>query len=231
MKIRIAFMGALGLAAGMVATPGFANGISIDENITCASVEVSTGSPAISLPGTAAKGNLAQSGVNFPVLVCADSQQGDLNLTSLPYQPKYSSVYTWVDLSAAGITAASLTGPATNPNTPPLSNFQGLNVAIIAQIEVLKLKGSYLGDFEIIFNFQNFPESACDNVFTPIAPSLTWYKKTYVFTGVGGVTACDSAATNDFLFGADGVLLGYNSAPEGSGFVLTPGLPPGWALQ
>jgi len=27
------------------------------------------------------------------------------------------------------------------------------------------------------------------------------------------------------------VLLGYNSAPDSSGFVLTPGLPPGWTVK
>jgi len=231
MRFCTAFVCTLGVAAGTFAVVGHAHGISIDENITCASVEISTGTPSIGLPGTGAKGNLAASAVNFPVLVCTDSVGGDTNLTSLNYQPKFSTVYTWVDLSLAGIASSSLTGPAGNPSTPPLSSFQGLNVAIIAQVEVLKLKGSDLGDWEIIFNYETFPETACDNVFTPIAPSLTWYKKTYVFApGDGVTTPCDNSATNDFLFGPDGVLLGYNSATDGS-FVLTPGLPPGWSLQ
>ncbi len=236
MKFRIPCVCTLGLAAWTLALTSHARGIEVDETITCSNVVTSTGTPSISLTGTGAKGNLAQSGVNFPVLTCADSVQGDTTVTSLPYQPKYSDIYTWVDLSVAGITASSLTGPPANPDTPPLSSFQGLNVAIPAQVAVLKLKGNYLGDYEIIFNFETFPENACDNVFTPIAPSLTWYKTTYVFTGTGVVGGpCESSGgsttTNDFLFGPDGVLLGYNSAPDGGGFVLTSGLPPGWSIQ
>jgi hypothetical protein len=232
MRFSTAFVCALGLAAGTITVPSHARGISIDGTITCASVAISAGGPFVSLTGTGAKSNSARSGINFPVLICADSVGGDTNLTSLPYQPKYSLVYTWVDLSLAGITASSLTGPAGNANTPPLSNFQSLNVSINAQVEVLKLKGSYAGDYEIIFNYENFPEVACDNVYTAIAPTLKWFNTTYAFTGGGGVTSpCDSSATNDFLFGPDGVLLGYNSAPDFDGFVLTPGPPPGWTIQ
>jgi len=156
---------------------------------------------------------------------------GDANLTSLPYQASKSFVYTWVDLALAGISASSLTGPASNPSTPPLSNFSSLNVSIGAQVEVLKLTGAYAGDYEIIFNYETSPEVACDNVFNPLAPAFKWHNKSYNFTGVGGVTVCDSSATNDFLFNSAGVLLGYNSAPDFSGFVLTAGLPPGWVLK
>jgi len=236
MKFRILSICVLGLAAWTLALPSYARGIVVDETITCSSVVTPTGTPAIILKGTGAVGNSAHAGVNFQILTCADSLQGDTTITSLPYEPKHSNVYTWVDLSVAGITASSLTGPPGNPNTPPLSNFQNLNVAIIAQIEVLKLKGSYTGDYEIIFNYETFPEIACDNVFTPILPGLTWYKTRYAFTGAGVVGGpCESSGTssttNDFLFGPDGVLLGYNSAPDGSGFVLTPGLPPGWTTE
>jgi hypothetical protein len=231
MIFRTAFICTLGLAAGTFAVAGHARGISIDETITCASVAVSSGGPYVFPPGTGAKSNSVASGVNFPVLVCADSVSGDTSLTSLPYLPTKSFVYTWVDLSLAGIAASSLTGPASNPSTPPLSNFSNLNVSINAQVEVLKLTGSYAGDYEIIFNYETSPEIACDNVFHLITPAMKWHSKTYAFTGTGGVTTCDSSATNDFLFDSTGVLLGYNSAPDFSGFVLTPGLPPGWVLQ
>lgn len=236
MKFRILSVGVLGLAAWTLALPSQSRGIVVDETITCSSVVTPTGTTSIGLPDTESAGNLAHAGVNFPVLTCADSVPGDKTITSLPYQPKFSSIYTWVDLSVAGITASSLTGPPGNPNTPALSSFENLNVAIIAQLEVLRLSKSYAGDYEIIFDYETFPENACDNVFTPIAPSLTWYKTTYVFTGTGVVGGpCESSGTssttNDFLFGPDGVLLGYNSAPDGNGFVLTPGLPPGWSIK
>jgi hypothetical protein len=231
MRFRTAFVCTLGLAAGTFAVAGHARGISIDETITCASVAVSTGGPFVFPPGTGPKSNSVSTGVNFPVLVCADSVAGDGSITSLPYLPNKSFVYTWVDLSLAGIAASSLTGPASNPNTPPLSNFSGLNVSINAQVEVLKLTGAYAGDYEIIFNYETSPEVACDNVFHQITPAMKWHNKTYDFTGDGGVTPCDSSATNDFLFNSAGVLLGYNSAPDFSGFVLTAGLPPGWVLK
>jgi hypothetical protein len=232
MKFRTAFVCTLGLAAGSLAVTGHARGISIDETMTCASVAVSPGGPFVTLTGTGPKTDSARSGVNFPVLICADSVQDDSNLTSLPYQPKHSRIYTWVDLSLAGIAASSLTGPAGNPSTPPLSSFQNLNVSIIAQVEVLKLKDNYLGDYEIIFNYETFPEVACDNVYTTVTPTLKWHNATYAFTAAGGVASpCDSSATNDFLFDSNGMLLGYNSAPDFSPFVLTPGLPPGWTVQ
>jgi hypothetical protein len=232
MKVHTALVGALGLAAVTIAAAASARGISIDETITCASVVTSTGTPQVFLTDTAPKTNYVTAGVNFPVLVCADSVTGDNTLTALPYQLKHSFLYTWVDLSLAGISASSLTGPASNPNTPPLSNFSSLNVSINAQVSVFRLAGAYLGDYEIIFNYATSPEVACDNVYTKIAPTFSWHGKIYAFAGGGGVTTpCDSAATNDFLFGSSGVLLGYNSAPDSSGFVLTPGLPPGWTVH
>jgi hypothetical protein len=213
MNIRTAVVCTLGLAAATFAQAGHAHGISIDETITCASVVTSSGTPDVFLTDTTPTTNYVTSGVNFPVLVCADSVTGDQNLT-------------------ARISAASLTGPANNPNTPPLSNFSSLNVSIIAQASVFRLAGAYSGDYEIIFNYETFNEVACDNVYTKIAPTFKWHGKIYSFTGGGGVTTpCDSAATNDFLFGANGVLLGYNSAPDGSGFSLTAGLPPGWTVK
>jgi hypothetical protein len=233
MKYRTVFVWTLGLALDSFAGAGYAShGIRVDANITCASVATSSGNPYVSLIGTGLTTNSVRSGFNFPVLICADSVAGDSNVTSLPYQPKHSRIYTWVDLSLAGISASSLTGPATDPNTPPLSSFQGLNVAIITQVEVLKLKGSYLGDYEIIFNYEDFPEVACDNVYVAVPPTLKWHNKTYTFTGNGGVASpCASSAGNDFLFSPTGVLLGHNSAPDGAAFVLSPGLPPGWTVQ
>ena len=232
MRLRTALVCSLGLAAGTFAQAGYARGISIDETITCASTVTSSGSADVFLTDTTPTTNYVTSGVNFPVLVCADSVTGDNNLTALPYQLHHSFIYTWVDLSLAGISASSLTGLASNPNTPPLSNFSSLNVAITAQVSVFRLAGSYLGDYEIIFNYETFPEVACNNTYKKIAPTFKWHSRTYAFTGGGGVTSpCDSAATNDFLFGSSGTLLGYNSAPDFSGFVLTPGLPPGWSVQ
>jgi hypothetical protein len=236
-RMRVNFRTALVCTLGLLTAASFAaavnaRGIRVDDTITCASVAISPGGPFVILSGTGSTTNSVRSGFNFPVLICADSVAGDTNITPLPYQPKNSRVYTWVDLSLAGIAASSLTGPATDPNTPPLSSFQGLNVAIIAQLEVLKLKGSYLGNYEIILNYQDFPEVACDNVYISVPPTLKWHNKSYAFAGGGGVTSpCDSLAVNDFLFDSNGVLLGYNSSSDPSQFVLTPGLPPGWKVQ
>ena len=233
MKHRTAFVWTLGLAVGGFAEAGYAShGIRVDETLSCANVAISSGNPYVTLVGTGLTTNAVRSGFNFPVLICKDSVAGDSNVTSLPYQPKNSRIYTWVDLSLAGVSPSSLTGPATDPNTPPLSSFQGLNVTIITQVEVLKLKGSFLGDYEIIFNYEDFPEVACDNVYVAVPPTFKWHNKTYTFTGAGGVASpCDSAASNDFLFSPTGVLLGHNSAPDGAAFVLSPGLPPGWTVQ
>jgi hypothetical protein len=232
MKIRTALVCTLGLAAGSSAGVGYAHGISVDDTLTCASVAVSPGGPFVTLIGTAPSTNSVRPGFNFPVLICTDSLQGDTNLTSLPYQPNHSLIYTWVDLSLAGIAASSLTGPAGDPNTPPLSSFQGLNVSIIAQVEVLKLKVPYANDYEIVLNYEDFPEVACDNVYVIVPPTLKWHNKTYTYTGGSAVTSpCDSAAALDLLFNPNGVLLGHNSSSDPSQFVLTPGLPPGWSVH
>ncbi len=233
MKHRTAVAWTLAFALGSFAGGAYAShGIRIDETLTCGSVATSSGNPYVTLIGTGLASNSVRSGFNFPVLICTDSVAGDSNVTSLPYQPKNSRIYTYVDLSLAGISASSLTGPASDPNTPPLSSFQGLNVAIITQVEVLKLKGNYLNDYEIVFNYEDFPEVACENVYTAVPPTFKWHNKTYTFTGGGGVSSpCDSSAGNDFLFSPTGVLLGHNSAPDGSPFVLSPGLPAGWTVK
>jgi hypothetical protein len=239
MKFRLPFICALGLSAWSVGLPSYARTINVDMYMTCSSYLASNGTLSINLAGTGKNGNSADSGVNFPILVCTDSLEPDSALTALSFDPSASYLYTWVDLSAAGVAISTLTGPATNPATPELSSFQSQNVSIVAMVEVLKLTGSYSGDYEIIFNYQSFPENACQNVFQGIEPSFTWFGKTYVFTGAGGVgSPCESASettnTNDFLFGPNGKLLGYNSAADastGAGFSLTKGLPPGWATK
>ena len=223
MKFRIPFVCVLGLAAWIFALPSHARGISVDEDTTCSQVVPSTGSLSVDvdLAGTR-EGNRAKSGLNFPVLAC-DAPPPDTMLTPLNYTS--NAIYTWVDLSMAATGPSGLIGLET-------TNFPS-NVTIVAMVEVFKLAApGYIGDYEILFNYETSPGSACDNVFKPIAPSFTWFGKRYVFNGAGGVgSPCDS--TNDFLFGPHGELLGYNSAPSSSGgfaltFVLTKGLPPGW---
>ena len=222
MKFRIPFIFVLGLAV-IFALPSHARGISVDGDTTCTQVVPPTGSLSvdIDLAGTRERGNF-NSGLNFPVLAC-DAPPPDTMLTPLNYTR--NAIYTWVDLSMATTGASGLVGLET-------TNFPS-DVTIVAMVEVFKLAApGYTGDYEILFNYETSPESACDNVFKPIAPSFTWSGKKYVFNGAGGVgSPCDS--TNDFLFSPHGELLGYNSAPSSSGgfaltFVLTKGLPPGW---
>ena len=127
MKYRTAFVWTLGLAAGSFAGAGYAShGIRVDETISCANVAISSGNPFVTLIGTGLTTNSVRSGFNFPVLICKDSVAGDSNVTSLPYQPKNSRIYTWVDLSLAGVSPSSLTGPATDPEHPPAIKFSGL---------------------------------------------------------------------------------------------------------
>jgi hypothetical protein len=223
MKFRIPFVCLLGLAAWIFALPSHARGISVDEDTTCSQVVPSTGSLLVDVDiGGNREGNRAKSGLNFPVLAC-DAPPPDTMLTPLNYTK--NAIYTWVDLSMTAANPSALLGLET-------TNFPS-NVSIVAMVEVFKLASpGYFGDYEILFNYETAPASACDNVFKPIAPSFTWFGKRYVFKGAGGVgSPCDS--TNDFLFGPQGELLGYNSAPSSPGgfalsFVLTKGLPPGW---
>jgi hypothetical protein len=224
MKLRIPFVCVLGLAAWIFALPSHARGITVDEDTTCSQVVPSTGSRSVDvdLAGTG-KGNRVNSGLNFPVLAC-NAPAPDTMLTPLNYTS--NAIYTWVDLSMAATAPSALLGLET-------TNFPA-NVTIVAMVELFKLAAPpYRGDYEILFNYETYPQSACDNVSKPIAPSFTWFGKRYVFDGADGVRSpCDSA--NDFLFGPDGELLGYNSASSSAGgfaltFVLTKGLPPGWA--
>ena len=182
---------------------------------------------SIAFAGTGKGTNKGASGFNLPVLTCVSSEGNppDTNLTPLTYGKGKTRLYSWVDLSIAGGTPADYLGI-------PLSSLFGENLGIVAMVNVFNLTADHAGDTEIMFNYQTFPESACGNVLKPIAPSFTWFGKSYAFVGGGGVvTPCDSKATNDFLFGPNGVLLGYNSAADFSGqFTLTPGLPPGWTV-
>jgi len=245
MKFHIFAPGLLVLTAGVLAQSSHAHGIQVDGTMTCTSVVPATGSLSVPLSGTGHKGNSAKADVNFPVLACKDSvgPPTDPSLSDLRYDTKDSVLYTWIDLSAAegSPSALCLVPPlaAGCSQLAPLSNFytgggNPPNVPIIAMVDVLKLTHGHSGDYEIIFNYETFPAIACDNVFKPITPSFSWFGKTYTFTGRtdGAITPCDSSATNDFLFGPNGVLLGYNSAPDDSAsFVLTKGLPPGWTVN
>jgi hypothetical protein len=242
MKFHIFVPGLLVLTAAVLAQSSHARGIQVDGTMTCTSVVPATGSLSVPLSGTGHQGNSAKAGVNFPVLACTDSvgPPTDTSLSDLRYDTKASVLYTWIDLSGANGSPSTLClVPPLAAGCSQLAELAGFldnppNVPIIAMVDVLKLTHHHSGDYEIIFNYETFPEIACDNVFKPIAPSFSWFGKTYTFTGgpEGAITPCDSSATNDFLFGPNGVLLGYNSAPDNSAsFVLTPGLPPGWTVN
>ena len=242
MKLRIPVPGLLVLAGALLAQASYARTIVVDGTMTCTSVVKATGSLSVPLSGTGHSGNSAKADVNFPVLECKDSVGNDTSLTVLPYDAKDSVLYTWIDLSGAGGTPSSLClvpplAAGCSQLTELASFYTGggnpPNVPIIAMVDVLKLTKSHSGDTEILVNYTAFPESECDNIFKPITPTFSWFGKTYTFT-VTKTTSnpCESSATNDFLFGPNGVLLGHNSAPDGSAtFVLTKGLPPGWTVN
>ncbi len=240
MKFSIPFMCVVGLVGAISSSPSHARGMIIDQSLCPTSLSTAS-SESISLPGTGNSGNKVNSGLNFPILNCSPPSglpSGTLSL--LPYEPSESLLYTWVDLAVADDTLAnvlaitatglsSLTFPSSGPTVDSTA-------ALVAQVAVLKLTGSYQGtsykgDYEIIFNYQQtglLPVTACKNVFEKISPSFTWYGTTYTFTGQGGKKPCDTGSTNDFVFDKNGKLLGYNSAPDGS-FKLTKNeLPPGW---
>jgi len=204
MKFRLPFVCVLGLAAWFFALPSHARGISVDEDTTCSQVVPSTGSLSVDvdLAGTRERNRL-KSGLNFPVLAC-DAPPPDTMLTPLDYTS--NAIYTWVDLSMAATGPSGLLGLET-------TNFPS-NVSIVAMVEVFKLAAAgYFGDYEILFNYETSPGSACDNVFKPIAPSFTWFGKKYVFNGAGGVgSPCDS--TNDSCSALTGNCLGIIQRPH-----------------
>jgi hypothetical protein len=242
MKFRTVSIWLLGVAAALAALPSYARGVII-EGSTCGGIVAPTGSLWIGLNGTGSKGNQAKSGLNLPVLSCTP----DAELQALPYKATAPSLlFIWVDLSVAQDTLQDFASLAAAEGLSGLSN-QGPSVpdstaAVAAQLAVLKLTGSNKGDYEIIFSYElnlngfstplPLPNSVCDNEFKPIKPSFTWYGTTYEFTGVGGVSPCDAAATNDFVFDKDGNLIGYRSPTDIANNTVTEGaLPPGWAIQ
>ena len=242
MAFRIVVSGLLVLTAGVLAQASHARGIQVDGTMTCASVVKETGSLSVPLKNTGNSGNTAKADVNFPVLACYDSlgAPDDTSLTVLPYDAKNSVLYTWIDLAAAGGTPSSLclVPPlaAGCSQLTELASFDtgGSNpIPIIAMVDVLKLTKSHSGDYEILVNYESFPASTCDNIFKPITPTFSWFGKTYTFNASKNTpNPCESPATNDFLFGPNGVLLGHNYAPDGSpAIVLTKGLPPGWSVN
>jgi hypothetical protein len=236
MKLRIPFVCVLGLTAAILAQPGHARSMGIDES-TCPTALAPTGKLWIQLPGTGKAGNRARAGVvNFPVLNCSPPLGlPTVNLSQLPYDPTHSLMYTFVDLAVAGVAGDTLQDVLTKTSSSSgLASLFGFalndtneTAALVAQIAVLKLNQ---GGYEVIFNYQSdgvVPTTACLNVFKPIAPSLTWFKTTYLFTGVGGVaTPCDS--TNDFVFGPTGLLVGYI---DDTHTLIAGALPPGWAIK
>jgi hypothetical protein len=241
MIFRISFVCVVGLVGVISSVPSHARGVIIDQTL-CPTSLASTGSEEIDLPGTGNSGNRANSGLNFPVLDCSPplGLPTTKSFSQVPYDPTDSLVYTWVDLAVAddtlaGVLAITATG-LSSLNFPSGGPTVDSTAALVAQVAVLKLTGSYQGtsykgDYEIIFNYQQtglLPVTACKNVFEKISPSFTWYGTTYTFTGQGGKKPCDTGSTNDFVFDKNGKLLGYNSAPDGS-FKLTKNeLPPGW---
>jgi len=242
MKFRIFVPGLLVLAGAVLGQQVHARTIQVDATMTCTSVVKATGSLSVPLSGTGDSGNSAKADVNFPVLACKDSVGNDTSLTVLSYDAKNSVLYTWIDLSAAGGTPSSLClVPPLESGCSQLAELSSFytgggnppNVPIIAMVDVLKLTKGHSGDYEILVNYEAFPASECDNIFKPINPTFSWFGKTYTFTGSkSAANPCESSATNDFLFGPNGVLLGHNSAPDGSPtFVLTKGLPPGWTVN
>jgi hypothetical protein len=233
MKLRIPFICLLGLTAAIFALPGHARGLLIDQS-TCPTTVSATGNLWIELPGTGKKANRAKAGVNFPVLNCSPPLGlPSSTLSQLPYDPANSLLYTWIDLAVAGVAGDTLQDVLNTTRSGlaslfavPLNDDTNATAAIVAQVAVLKLNQ---GGYEILFNYQNdiLPTTACLNAFKPLAPSLTWFKTTYVFTGVGGVaTPCDS--TNDFVFGPSGALLGYI---DNTHTLIAGALPPGWAIK
>jgi hypothetical protein len=244
MQFRTVSIWVLGVAGGIAVLPSYARSVII-EGSTCNSAVTATGSLWFNLPGTGNKGNRAKAGLNLPVLSCTP----DTELQALPYKPAGSLLFTLVDLSVAQDTVNGFL----LANAAPIA-LSGLNQgqssvdstsSVAAQVAVLKLSGSFKGDYEIIFSYeQNLnlfpppagPSSVCDNLFKPIKPSFTWYGTTYEFIGGDGViTPCDAPATNDFVFDSNGNLLGYRAAADvangNTDTTLTAGLPPGWAVQ
>ena len=237
MKFSIPFMCVVGLVGAISSSPSHARGMIIDQSLCPTSLSTAS-SESISLPGTGNSGNKVNSGLNFPILNCSPPSglpSGTLSL--LPYEPSESLLYTWVDLAVADDTLAnvlaitatglsSLTFPSSGPTVDSTA-------ALVAQVAaVLKLTGTYKGGYEIIFNYQKglLPVSACKDVFVNISPSFTWYGTTYTFKDQSGANPCATTSTNDFVFGPDGKLVGYNSAADGSGKVtlVKNELPPGW---
>jgi hypothetical protein len=239
MKFRIPLVCGLGLAAAVLALPSYARGIGVDETLTCSKTVPPTLSLWVAnLAGTGFFNN-ADPGVNFPALVCDDSAllaiqatgpYSDGAISFLPFDPTATStvLYTWVDLSVVGGTPSSNLLVAPGQTGTPLSNFSNPNpIPIVAQVAVVKLTGSYAGDYEVIFNYQPAPASTCSNAFAPISPALTWGGAAYLWSGGSGTTPCDPNSTNDFLFGSKGQLLGYF---DSSNALHAASPPPGWCI-
>jgi len=237
MNFRIPFACVVGLVGAIVSVPSHARGVIIDQSFCPKSVS-STGSEWIDLPGTGNSGNRVNSGLNFPILNCSPPKGLPSSTLSLfAYEPADSLLFTWIDLGVADDTLANVlaitkTG-LSSLNFPSGAPIIDSSASLVAQVAVLKLTGAYKGGYEIIFNYQRDPSlvavTACKNVFEQISPSFTWYGTTYTFTGHGGAHPCDATSTNDFVFGPEGKLLGYDAALDGSGVInLKSGLPPGW---
>jgi hypothetical protein len=245
MNFRIPFVCVVGLVGAILAVPSHARGVIIDGS-TCPTSLSSSDSESIDLPGTGNSGNSVKSGLNFPVLNCSPPKGlPTTNFSALAYDPTESLLYTWVDLAVAddtlrGVLAITESGLSTlnSPGGAPIVDSQA---AIVAQVAVLKLTGKYKGGYEIIFSYQAgplpvstqsglLPVSACNDVFKKISPSFTWYGTTYTFTYHDGAHPCDTGSTNDFVFGPEGKLLGYNATPTViDPVMLIPNkLPPGW---
>jgi hypothetical protein len=213
---------ALALLVLLYASAGFAKGIAVDGSIDCPATSLlSSSAGPISLGGS----NSANPGVTgLPVWACTDmssvNPDPDQPIPFFTFNNATSVFNTWIDPKAQSTSVVE---------SQPLSNLSGL----IAQVGVYQLTGlqsgytggltNVTGDYEVIFNYDNYPLSSGQTCPASSA-SLTWDGHTWKFTGAGGVGLCDLNSTNDFLFSSTGSLLGYLNT-SGS---LVAGVPPGW---
>lgn len=198
MKLRTFLASIAAAAAALTVQTVHARSIPVDANITCSSAYSQASDGSISLGGS----NSANIGFapisTLPVYLCNDSLDSDTSFP-LPFTAASSPLYTWIDSTQSSSTTV-LGGPPNNE----FSFLSGLT----AQVAVLSLSGSYLGDTEVQFNYDLDSSSNCPPTF---APTLTWGGQTYTFTGAAG-TECGSNVISDFLFGSNGNLLGYVDA-------------------
>jgi hypothetical protein len=161
-------------------------GIRVDETMECSS-QLSTG-PTIAL----GMGNTADSGVasDLPAWICSDSTGTDPTATPFSFDPTTSLLYTW-------------TPPGDDPTGQSLSGYYGAdNNDIVAMAEVFNLTGAYLGDTEVLFNYNADSYPPCP----ASSGSLTWSGTSYSFN--------DPCDVQPFFFNSSGNQIPAPSVPE-----------------